>query len=126
MNKFKIYILAVTLAILGIFSFSTLPTSALDQKAKSGFEKGITESGGSGANKNALNKPIQEVINILLYVAGVAAVIVIVIGGIRYITSDGDANQANQSKKVIIYAVVGLVVVVFSYAIVNFILEQVK
>ena len=121
MKKYKFYLLAVTLVIASF----TLPAFALDQKAKTGFEEGLQESGGSGANKDALNKPIQDVIKILLYVAGVAAVIVIVIGGIRYITSDGDANQANQAKKVIIYAVIGLVVVVFSYAIVNFILEQV-
>lgn len=126
MKNFKSYILLGILVISSFFWLSSLPAVALDQKAKSGFEDGLKQSGGSAADKNALNGPIQDVINILLYVAGIAAVIVIVVGGIRYITSDGDANQANQAKKAIIYAIVGLVAAVFSYAIANFILDQVK
>lgn len=67
---------------------------------------------------------VQSAINILLYVAGVAAVIVIIIGGIMYIVSHGDASRIKAAKDTILYAVVGLVVAILAYAIVNFVLSR--
>lgn len=67
---------------------------------------------------------LGNVINILLFLAGTIAVIMIIIGGIRYITSDGDANKAGQAKNTIIYAIIGLVVAVLSYGIVAFVLGR--
>lgn len=71
------------------------------------------------------NDVIKPVINILLTVAGMIAVLMIVIGGIRYITSDGDSNRASQAKNTILYALIGLIVAVSSYAIVNFVLGRI-
>lgn len=68
----------------------------------------------------------QKLINGLLSVLGAIAVIVIVIGGIRYVTSDGDPGKIKSAKDVILYAVVGLIIAILSYAIVNFILERFK
>ena len=68
---------------------------------------------------------IKQVINILLTVAGIIAVLMVVIGGIRYVTSDGDSNRASQAKNTILYALIGLIVAVSSYAIVNFILDRI-
>lgn len=67
---------------------------------------------------------IQNVINTLLFVTGMAAVIVIVISGLRFVTSNGDSNAVSKAKNSIIYASIGLIVAVSAYAIVNFILEQ--
>ena len=68
---------------------------------------------------------LKNVINVMLYLAGTIAVIMVVIGGIRYITSDGDSSKANQAKNTIIYAVVGIVVSLMSFAIVNFVIGRV-
>lgn len=68
---------------------------------------------------------LQDVINVMLYLAGAIAVIMIVVGGIRYITSDGDPGAASKAKNTIIYALVGLVVAVMSYAIVNFVIDRI-
>ncbi len=67
---------------------------------------------------------LGTVINILLYVAGTIAVIMIIVGAIRYITSDGDSNRASQARNTIIYAVVGLVVAIMSFGIVNFVIGR--
>jgi cytochrome bd-type quinol oxidase subunit 2 len=67
---------------------------------------------------------LTDIINTMLVIAGVLAVIMIVVGGIRYITSDGDSNKANQARQTIIYAVVGVVVAAASYAIVNFVIGR--
>jgi hypothetical protein len=67
---------------------------------------------------------IKNVINTILIVLGMIAVVMIVIGGIRYTTSNGDASGVKGAKDTILYAVVGLVVAILAYAIVNFILAR--
>ncbi len=68
---------------------------------------------------------IGSVISLLLFLAGAIAALVIVVGGIRYITSDGDAGAASKAKNTIIYALVGLVIAIMSYSIVNFVISRI-
>lgn len=93
---------------------------ALDKKADTQFQDGLEEAGGSGSEP--VSKTIQDVINILLYVAGATAVLMIVIGGFRYVTSNGEPAAASKAKNTIIYALIGIVVAAMAYSIVNFIL----
>ncbi len=67
----------------------------------------------------------QTIINVLVSAVGIIAVAVIVIGGILYVTSTGDAAKAKRAQNTILYGVVGLVVAVLAYAIVNFVLKSV-
>jgi hypothetical protein len=67
---------------------------------------------------------IKIVINTLLYVLGIISVIMIVIGGIRYTTSNGDPSGLKTARDTIIYSVVGLVVAILSYSIVNFVVGR--
>lgn len=73
------------------------------------------------AEKNT-NEFIQNIISTLLFVLGIIAVIVIIIGGIRYATSGGDSSQISSAKDTILYAVIGLIVAILAYAIVNFVI----
>lgn len=88
-------------------------------------KSGVNAIGGNNAGNRApaLPRLIENVINILLFVIGAVAVIVIIIGGIRYTTSNGDQAQVTSAKNTILYAVVGLVVAIMAYALVNFILD---
>ena len=72
------------------------------------------------------NKFIKDIISTLLFALGVIAVIMIIVGGIRYATSDGDSAKVKSAKDTILYAVVGLVVALMAYAIVGFVLNQFK
>ena len=64
---------------------------------------------------------IQNVINLLLMIAGIIAVIMIIIGGIRYATSAGDSNTTKSAMNTILYSVIGLVISIFAYAIVQYV-----
>lgn len=114
----------LTLAlVLGMMLAIIMPGAsaiALDSGAESGFKKGISNSGGTSSSDIAGS--IQDIINLLLFLAGIIAVIVIVISGLRYVLSDGDSGQASKAKNTLVYALIGLVVAVMSYAMVNFIL----
>ena len=64
--------------------------------------------------------------NILIFVIGVIAVVMIIIGGIRYSTSGGDQAQITSAKNTILYAVVGLVVAFLAYGIASFVSNQLR
>jgi len=61
-----------------------------------------------------------------LVVMGMVAVIMIVVGGVRYTTSNGDSSAIKSAKDTILYAVVGLVVAMMAFAIVNFVIDRFK
>lgn len=63
----------------------------------------------------------QTVVNVLLFVIGAVSVIMLIIGGIRYAVSGGDQGAVTSAKNTILYAVIGLVVAFFAFAIVNWI-----
>ena len=65
---------------------------------------------------------MTNIINTILIVLGMIAVIMIIVGGIRYTTSNGDSSQIQSAKNTIMYAVIGLVVAILSFAIVNFVI----
>ena len=70
-----------------------------------------------------INNIITTVINVLLFIVGIISVIVIIVGGIMYTTSAGDAGTVTKAKNTILYAVVGLAVAFFAYAIVNWVIK---
>lgn len=67
---------------------------------------------------------LTKAVQALIYVIAAVSVIVIIVGGIRYIVSAGDSNATKGAKDSILYAVVGLVVAMFAQALVAFVLSQ--
>ncbi len=65
----------------------------------------------------------QNVINLLLWIVGVASVLMLIWGGIRYITSGGNSNHVTAAKNTILYAVIGLAVALLAGVIVNFVIN---
>jgi hypothetical protein len=76
----------------------------------------------SGTTK--INAIIKTVIDIFSLVVGVVAVIMIIIGGLKYITSGGDSGNITGAKNTILYAIIGLVVVALAQFIVKFVLNR--
>lgn len=62
--------------------------------------------------------------NILLFIIGAIAVVMLIIGGIRYVVSSGDQNAVTSAKNTILYAIIGIVVAFLAYAAVNFVTAQ--
>lgn len=75
---------------------------------------------------NKVNGIITTVINIFSLIVGIVAVIMIVFGGFKYITSGGDSGNISGAKNTILYAIIGLVVVAFAQFIVQFVLNKVN
>lgn len=64
-----------------------------------------------------------KIVNIMLFLVGAIAVIMLIVGGIRYVTSGGAQDQVTAAKNTIMYAIVGIVVAVLAYAVVNFVVN---
>jgi hypothetical protein len=76
---------------------------------------------GSDEDINAL---IETVINIFSLIVGIVAVIMIIVAGLKYITSGGDSGNVTGAKNTILYAVIGLIIVALAQVIVRFVLNQ--
>lgn len=70
------------------------------------------------------NSIFVTVTNIMLFIIGAIAVIMLIIGGIRYVVSAGDQNAVTSAKNTILYAIIGIVVAFLAYAAVNFVSSQ--
>ncbi len=117
---------AVILGAAGTLAIATPSAQALSVYKACGSDVDANSSVCKAANKDELiGGVLKNVINTLIFIIAIISVIVIIIGGIRFTTSGGDPGQAASARNTIIYAVVGLVVAIMSYAIVNFVLNHV-
>ena len=65
----------------------------------------------------------RQVTNTILYIVGIIAVIMLIIGGIRYVVSGGDSKKVTDAKNTVLYAIIGLVICFLAFAIVNFVIS---
>jgi hypothetical protein len=66
----------------------------------------------------------RTITNVLLFLIGAISVIMLIIGGIRYTISGGDSTAVTSAKNTILYAVIGIIVALLAYAVVNFVLDS--
>ena len=122
-NKFTKLITAAITAF-SIFAFTTTPVLAADSicdnpNVSAEIKKA---SGCPGADTYDLGESIQNIINAIIVILGIVAVIVIIVGGVQYMTSNGDAGKVQKAKNTILYAAIGLIICVLAAAIVNFVI----
>lgn len=122
----KVSVILASLLALPVMAFGVTTLTADSASAQLDLESGINSAKGTGAPDNVTEDDglIKKVVNLLLWAIGIISVIMIIIGGIRYAISNGDSNQVTAAKNTIMYAVIGLVIAIFAYAIVNFVLFQ--
>jgi len=113
----KLQLIVLSLAVLvGVVMF--VPSGDVLASAADTIQSGLAPVNNGDP---ALETRFKDVVNILLYIIGAIAVIMIIFGAIRYTTSGGDSSHVKAAKDTILYAVVGLVVAILAYAIVNFV-----
>ena len=119
-------------AMIGVATIVLTPLSTVGASPSSDIQSGADAAGGGAGGPGGTNQPptlgaqIKTVVNIMLYLLGAIAVVMIVIGGIRYTTSNGDSGSIKSAKDTILYSVIGLIVAILAYSIVNFVLSQFK
>lgn len=118
------HIIASFMVMLGLVAFAAVPATAAPVDVFKNCPSGgdATVCGNKG---DKLFDIIKNVINVMLYAAGIIAVIMIIIGGINYAISSGDNAKITSAKNAIFYAVIGLIIAALAYAIVNFVIANI-
>ena len=118
--------------VLGLAAVSTLGAAAIVAPASAADDGNYTtinqytsgdEAGSGSGQQTDLMGTLQTIINVALGLIGFVAVVMIIFGGFQYITSSGDAAKVTKAKNTIMYGVIGLVIALLAFAIVNFVLQ---
>ena len=122
MNRLKQSLVAVIIIIGGVL---LTPPSALAQAVDvCGVENADTAY--CKNQDNDVSSIIRAVVNLLLMAVAIISVIVIIVGGIFFALANGDSAKVAKARNTVLYAVIGLVVSLFSYAIVQFVFNRVN
>lgn len=114
--------------VLGLSFATAVPAMAQDDVECStdslGIRSGAKCAKGEGQSTSLFGDGgiFTTIVNIMLFLIGAVAVIMLIIGGIRYVISGGKQEEVTAAKNTILYAVIGIIVAVLAFAIVNFVI----
>jgi hypothetical protein len=116
----------VSLAILAVTMVHVQPTRAINVFPTCGTtDPGSQVCAASTDKLFGVGGIWNRVLETFTFVIGAVAVLMIIIGGIRYVTSNGDQSQITSAKNTILYSVVGVVAAMLAYGIVHFVISQI-
>lgn len=112
-------------AALGLALFFA-PVASVHAVTGNPVQSGVNSARGTQQPANLFGNSgvFSTISDVLLFIIGAVAVIMIIIGGLRYVLSGGDATQVQAAKNTILYSLVGVVVAILAYAIVNFVISN--
>ena len=122
MKKIQLFIGAFLVLAFGLFALA--PVSIVGAAALDTACEGNSDSAVCNDKDASSNGFVTALVNTLLFIIGGLSVLMIIIGGILYVTSQGDSGKVSKAKNTILYAIVGLVVSVLAYAIVDWVFKQ--
>lgn len=123
--------ITVLMSCLSMMTPALALNCASPQSSKEQIQCGACQAAGTEANcqpdtaGSSLTQTIKKVINVISVIAGAAAVLMIIVGGFRYVTSAGNAEATKAARNTIVYAVVGLIIIALAQIIVHFVLNNV-
>lgn len=77
------------------------------------------------ADDNTLEADVKTILSAIIGVLGFVCVVVMIIGGVNYMTSSGDAGKVKKAKDTILYGLIGLIVCVLAFALVQFVIGSI-
>jgi len=134
-QKIKNYLLIASTALMvAVPALAPVAVSAdcthIGSQVAAGAGSVANENGGAisctdpGTATNGISSLAAHLVNIFSIIVGIVAVIMIIYGGFRYITSGGDSGSVGNAKNTLIYAIVGLIIVALAQVIVRFVLSS--
>lgn len=120
----KIWKIILPVLIMGVAAVALVGVNAGNVYALT-LEEGAEAARCDGCPENLFGDTgvFKQITNTILYIVGVVAVIMLIIGGIKYLISGGDSKKVTDAKNTVLYAIIGLVIALLSFAIVNFVVS---
>src|SRR6056297_728128 len=119
-NKIHTIVRVVMIALM----LTTVAVPALAADLDLGVDVVGEQTGLSGGEDTDLRAVIGSIINTALSFLGVVAVIIVLIGGFKYMTAGGSEEKVGDAKKWIISGIIGLAIILAAYAITSFVIER--
>ncbi len=94
-----------------------------DNPAQAGAE--AARANGMPADLIGTSGVFTKITNTVLFAVGIISVIMLIVGGLCYIISGGDSKKVTDAKNTIMYAIIGLIIAILAFAIVNFVISAV-
>lgn len=119
-NIVKMFLPSIVLGTLIVGAILTPVVGAADFTIQGGADaaRGSDQTADLFGNEGIF----KTVTDVLLFILGAVSVIMIIIGGLRYVISGGNSSNVTAAKNTILYAIVGVIIALLSYAIINFVL----
>lgn len=113
-----------SLVVIGLMTVGLMVFQMFSGVALAGsFGAFIGPEANVGGTSGSLRDLVLKIVNFFLGFLGLLAVIMVIYGGFLYISSAGNDEKVGQAKKILLYAVLGIVVIVVSFALVNTLLK---
>lgn len=129
MKKYFVSLLSGFVVLLGLVTPVSVGAVDVFQDAcqSAPSSSACTDNRNQTAGSNSIYGPngvLTKAARLIAVVVGIASVVMIIIGGFKYVTSSGDPNNVKSAKDTILFAIVGMIVAVSTQAIVLFVLER--
>lgn len=112
--------------LVDVFVLSAIPAFAKESGTGSIIKEGLNKTADESGFSKALSLPevIGKMISVVLGAVGIVFIVIAIYAGIMYMTAAGDTDKVKKSKSMLIQAVIGIIIIVGSYALSNFVVKQ--
>ncbi len=125
-NKIVIAVISLAIAASGLIGVPVFAATSSSISCPADLPNRELICASSAGGESKLINTVSNVLMAIYGIVGVLAVVMIVVGGVKYMTSQGDPGKIQSAKNTIMYSIIGLVIVLAAFAITNFILSALK
>jgi hypothetical protein len=129
MKKLFSIIFALMIGLGGLIAVSTpayaddaFDAVCRDEEVSADYKKQLGCPSAGGDRKDSFSPVLQYIAGTVIAISGSVALVFIIIGGIHYMTANGDPGKLKKAKETILYASIGLVIAGLAFAIVNWVI----
>lgn len=116
--------LAAVMIVLGGLLIGGAPALAVDGGLITTDDIGLSYGAETGLGTTDIRTTIAQIIRVAMGLLGIIAVVIILIGGFKWMTAGGNEDQVGEAKKWIFSGVIGLAIILSAYALTSFVISQ--
>jgi len=124
MKKITMIIAAMAIVFGGLISFTSPAFAQPQYDLLTPTQLGIEYGAATGLGTTDVRQTVAQIIRVAMGLLGIVAVVIILIGGFKWMTAGGNEEQVGDAKKWIFSGVIGLAIILSAYALASFIINQ--
>ncbi|MBU1178112.1 pilin [Patescibacteria group bacterium] len=124
-TKIKKYMKAISVGLVGVFALALLVPAAVDASTNSDPLKVLNETAKQSGQTSSRDLPevVGNIIQWVLGIVGIVLLVMFVYGGVLYATSAGNEDKVDTAKKVMLYAIIGVIIIALAFVLTRYIIS---